>query len=676
MGTPGTTFNLTNNREARNAIFAAIALASIAFLSLSILVSPLLNNQKLTTFTIIEVVVIVAQILTIIFSVTQIFQGKVEPAAWRLVYSFMVTAIARTLLRESIGLPFGILSALIVPVVGYLTLPTQPAARATILGYAVGSAIVIFDLYAGNIYIRQSTSADLEIASRNLALFVFVIQLAVLATQSRSLNLTAKIANYFSLFTLTAIVAVGTSGILIVANRLAAGGNNATGAALTLETLRNTTIVTGAVVAFFGAVLGTLIATSLTKPLQRLSQAATQIASGDLKARAHVDTEDEIGLLGGTFNDMADSLKDIVDKLESKVEERTKDIARRAVQMQTAADIGRAATSLRDLESLLVRTAQLISDRFGYYHTGIFLLDETNEYAVLHAASSEGGLVMLERGHRLKIGETGIVGYVTREGKARIALDVGQDAVFFDNPYLPDTRSEMALPLIASGRILGALDVQSTESQAFSEEDIATLHILADQLAIAIENARLFGESQKALDAARIAYGEITREAWVKILKSQPRVSYLATPSGNAQELLEPPSTEILKTLESGDLITSSDGRSIGVPVLIRGKAVGVLRLKKSETASPWNEEEIALAIAISEQLGGALESARLYKESQQRAARESLVSDISARISSLPRVDTILRETAQELGQAIGNATVTFHLLESTDGQDQDKGW
>jgi GAF domain-containing protein len=345
------------------------------------------------------------------------------------------------------------------------------------------------------------------------------------------------------------------------------------------------------------------------------------------------------------------------------------------VEIQVAAEIGRAVTTVRDQSSILDRTVHLITERFGFYHAGVFLVDTAGEFAVLHAASSEGGRKMMELGHRLRIGETGIVGYVTQTGRPRIALDVGQDAVFFDNPHLPDTHSEMALPLIVGDLILGALDVQSTEAQAFKDQDIATLQILADQLAIAIQNARLFRETQNALEASRVAYGELSRGAWGKIIKNQPRISYTAGTPGNAQANAAPPTADVVRTVETGDVIISSDGHTIGIPIKIRGQAIGALRLRKQDTSSGWSHDETTLAIAISEQLSGALESARLYRESQQRAARESLVSDISARITALPRVDNILRETVQELGQAFDNAEITFQLVELPDGREPIQG-
>jgi GAF domain-containing protein len=362
--------------------------------------------------------------------------------------------------------------------------------------------------------------------------------------------------------------------------------------------------------------------------------------------------------------------------LELRIEERTQALDKRTNQLQAVAESGRSITTFRNLSELLRQAAEIIHKNFEYYHVGIFLLDERREYAVLAASNSEGGQRMLERQHQLKVGGASIVGYAIEHAEARIALDVGQDAVYFDNPDLPQTRSEMALPLIVSGQILGALDVQSTEAQAFTEDDVATLQILAEQIAVAIQNANLFSEAEKSLEAARIGYGEISREAWGKILRNQPRIGFLSTsPTNTLQIQSDSVEPNLAKAAETGDLIIDNDGLTIGVPIKIRGQVIGAIRLKKPEIAESWTQDEINLAIALSDQLSGALESARLYRESQTRAARESLVSDISARINAATQMDAILRETVSELGQALGNAAITFQLLEQPDGQKQPEG-
>lgn len=357
--------------------------------------------------------------------------------------------------------------------------------------------------------------------------------------------------------------------------------------------------------------------------------------------------------------------------LENRILERTRSLDAKSFQLQAVAEVGKSIASYRNLSELLQRAAQLIHEHFGYYHVGVFLLDDRKEFAVLAASNSEGGKRMLEKKHALKVGETGIVGHVAENLRARIALDVGSDAIYFNNPDLPDTRSEMALPLIASGRILGILDVQSTEARAFIEEDIATIQILADQLAIAIQNANLFSETERALEGTRASYGQLSREAWGHILRSQARINYLSTPPATVKiedELIEP---IISKAIESGDLILGGDGVTISVPVKIRGQVIGALRLKKPDIADPWTQDETTLAISLADQLSGALESARLYRESQQRAARESLVSDISARISASATRDSIIRETIQELGQALRDTSVTFQLIDHSNGRE-----
>ncbi|GAB4541085.1 MAG: hypothetical protein Fur002_08910 [Anaerolineales bacterium] len=402
-------------------------------------------------------------------------------------------------------------------------------------------------------------------------------------------------------------------------------------------------------------------------PLAKLKAAANQLAAGAWNAE-----ETSTGLHGDvadifrSFEQIAETMKHTrASGADELAEERLQMFERRSALLKAVADVGKAITSFRSVDELLEKTVYLINENFGFYHAGIFLLDEHKEYAVLKAANSEGGKTMLARKHQLKVGGASIVGYVTQNLKARIALDVGKDAVYFDNPDLPQTRSEMALPLVVGGQALGALDVQSTESRAFAEDDIATLQILAEQIAVALQNANLLNETEKALDAARAIYGDMSREAWNKILRNQQQIDFLATEPGVVSVPPEAADLSLVKALESGDVLIGSDNLSISVPIKIRGQAIGAIRLKKSEISEAWSPDETNLAIALADQLSGALESARLYKESQQRAAREALVSDIAARISAISRTEAILRETVQELGQTVGNAAVTFQLLE-----------
>jgi transcriptional regulator with GAF, ATPase, and Fis domain len=208
-------------------------------------------------------------------------------------------------------------------------------------------------------------------------------------------------------------------------------------------------------------------------------------------------------------------------KINRQLEETARMSQRRAALLRTSAEVSRTVAQIRDLNLLLPQVTQLISQRFGFYHVGIFLIEELPEgrrSAVLRAANSEGGRRMLARKHHLDVGSQGIVGYVTGTGRPRIALDVGTDAIFFDNPDLPDTRSEMAAPLRIGEDIIGALDIQSTREDAFDQEDVAMLGFLADQIAIAIENARLFRQSQDAIEEAQETYRRYLRQEWDSFL--------------------------------------------------------------------------------------------------------------------------------------------------------------
>ena len=344
-------------------------------------------------------------------------------------------------------------------------------------------------------------------------------------------------------------------------------------------------------------------------------------------------------------------------ELEQRVKERTgellnanQQVEERARQLQIVADVARTATSIQELGTLLNPLTHLISQRFGYYHVGIFLLDEQNQYAILEASNTEGGLVMLKRGHRLKVGEQGIVGFVTSRGESRIALNVGQDSVFFNNPDLPDTRSELALPLKIGETILGALDLQSVEENAFTQADVSVLSILADQVAVAIQNARSSEQAQRALLEADLATRQLSGEAWKGYAKSIQSKGYRY--DGVKSEALKETSA------------SRNENGSLSIPVQLRGQTIGRLKLKASDAARNWTEDERAIIESTAERVAIAMEGARLLEEAQKRAARESFLSDVGAKLGTSFQLDSILRDTVEELGQNLQGSTVSFQLI------------
>lgn len=429
------------------------------------------------------------------------------------------------------------------------------------------------------------------------------------------------------------------------------------------EQIRNIVFIIIATI-IIGTAIGIGITSLITSPLQRLTEIASRIEQGDLEAVAEIKSTDEIGALSVSFNSMTARLRDLVTGLEKRVAERTLALEQRAQQIQTAADVGSVAARIRDINVLLPQTAQLIAQRFGFYHVGIFLLDDKAEYAILNATNSEGGQRMLARGHKLSVGKVGIVGFVTATGQARIALDVGQDAIYFDNPDLPDTRSEMAIPLSIGNKILGALDVQSTEEAAFSDDDVVTLKVLADQLSIAIENANLFAETQSAAETARRAYGEVSIRDWQKMLREkQEEIGYVSIRENQAIPVsgeVEPGFTE---AIETGKPALNNNGTTLYVPIAIRGKSIGAIQMDKPQETVQWTQNDIATASSLAEQLSTALESARLYGDASRRATREQLISEISAKIGATMRMDTIITTAIEEVGRAFSDSEVILQV-------------
>jgi GAF domain-containing protein/HAMP domain-containing protein len=419
------------------------------------------------------------------------------------------------------------------------------------------------------------------------------------------------------------------------------------------------------------AVLAALLVTrSIANPIAELDQTARKIAAGDTQIRAVVTSQDEIGRLAGSFNEMTDQLGELIGNLENRVQERTLEIEKRSAQIAGAAEVGSYIASIHQIDALLSQVTLLISEKFGFYHVGIFLLDEAGEYAVLRAANSEGGQRMLARGHKLAVGQTGIVGYVTAQRQPRIALDVGQDAVFFNNPDLPDTHSEMAVPLISSGELLGALDVQSTAPDAFTQEDIEILQLLADQVATAFQNAQLFASVQQALQAAHTAYGELSQRAWIELLEETPEIGFQSASEQVefARSVWKPESEQALTT---GEIVQGNGAaHTLALPIKIRDVVIGVIDTYKHIDSGDWTEEEVSTLKNITSQLGVALESARLYEETQFRAESERLVGEITAHIRETMDVDYVLQTAAQEIREALNLAEVEIRL-EPTDDTD-----
>ncbi|MFP4345443.1 MAG: GAF domain-containing protein [Anaerolineales bacterium] len=342
-------------------------------------------------------------------------------------------------------------------------------------------------------------------------------------------------------------------------------------------------------------------------------------------------------------------------QLATLVAERTEDLNRRTGYLGAASAIAAVVVAVeRDPQELLARVVHIISEQFGFYHAGIFMLDETRSWAELQAASSVGGQRMVRRGHRLRVGAEGIVGTVVATGEPRVAQDVGQDAVYFDNPDLPETRSEVALPLRVQDEALGALDVQSTDPQAFTEEDVAILQTIADQVAVAINNVRLLRQVEESVDFERNLYTERSQEAWRDLLQQELQISL----ASHEQSTLpfDGWEAQMKQAAETGQMVVgeAEGAPSVALPLKVRDQVIGVIDGRKP-SGGVWTPSEITLLETVAEQLSVALESGRLYQETQRRAARERLTREITDQIRGALTVDEAVQRTLRQLGEALG---------------------
>lgn len=365
-----------------------------------------------------------------------------------------------------------------------------------------------------------------------------------------------------------------------------------------------------------------------------------------------------------------DELQELNQNLEQRVSSRTAELelanqrnAKRAKQFEAIAQVTRATASNQELLTLLPQLTEVISEQFGFYHTGIFLPDENQEFAVLTAANSEGGKRMLQRGHRLRIGQTGIVGVVAATGTARIALDVGADAAYFDNPDLPQTRSELALPIRTASDLIGVLDIQSVDENAFQPEDIEVLSTLADQIAIAIQNARSYEITQELLKQAEKQSGAYIRESWKSLQSQETRVGYVVT-GNTVKQLHKPMSSPQIEQAISTNRTVVEVGKNpiLAIPVRLRDEVIGVMNIC-SAARNDWDEDEKDIAEAVADRLSLAIETSLLIETTQRRAEIERVTSEISGKISSTTQFEAILRTAAEELSRVLGGSEVMIQL-------------
>ena len=338
----------------------------------------------------------------------------------------------------------------------------------------------------------------------------------------------------------------------------------------------------------------------------------------------------------------SETLNTILEKERRRLEEQGQLLERRLAQIRTASEIARVITTILDPDELIERVVNLVRDRFDLYYVGIFLVDERGEYAVLRAGTGEAGRKMLAEGHKLAIGGASMIGWCISNRQPRIALDVGEDAVRFANPHLPLTRTELALPLISHGEVLGAMTVQSERPLAFDEDDLSVLQSIVDNVATALHNARLYQEAQRGLQTLAETHRRFLAEAWQSAADTATDIEVTI---GNEQ---------------ANEASASPTGFPLEVPISLYGQTLGTIVL---ESETPWSEEDREFAAQAGAQLALAIENLYLAQHAQQSAQENRLLSEISERLGATLDLDTVIQTALRELRQILNVTEAEIHL-------------
>jgi GAF domain-containing protein/HAMP domain-containing protein len=372
-----------------------------------------------------------------------------------------------------------------------------------------------------------------------------------------------------------------------------------------------------------------LAARSISEPARELISTLQKIEQGDLQGRAPVIATDELALVAIYFNRMISRLETLQATLEQQVKDRTQ-------QLAATIEVGKVASSILDINQLLHKVANLITDRFGYYYTAIYLIDPTEKWAELREATGEAGAILKQNRHRIELTAKSMIAGCIREKMPRVNQNTTAEKQRLENPLLPYTRSEVALPLIIGDRVLGALNVHSTKTDDFNLETIQTLQNVASQISIALENARLFQEARQSIQELRAIQKQYLLEGWTNVKSYSEALEY------EIGEPVETPSQILQSVIE------------------LRNQVFGQITL---EGHAEWTPEQRSLVDAVAAQAAIALENARLVAESRQIAMRERALAEISSKIWASDSVDNILQTVVRELGKRLDASGASIEL-------------
>ncbi|MGC9467065.1 MAG: GAF domain-containing protein [Anaerolineae bacterium] len=425
---------------------------------------------------------------------------------------------------------------------------------------------------------------------------------------------------------------------------------------------------------------GALVADAVSRPISEMAEAATRFAQGDLTATIPIERQDELGQMALAINEMAERLRETVSDLEARVADRTADLERRSTRLQTAAGIARQAASIREVDELLRVVADQVVERLGFYHVGVYLLDSARRLAVLRASAGAAGEQLLTRGFQVAMDEEVVgmgraIAAAASSGRAAIVSDVLVDERYLAAAELPETLSEMSLPIRVRDEIVGVLDLQSDSPGVFSEDDVTYLQTLGDQIGLAVENAWLLAETTERLRETERLVQAQRREGWWQMASERPVWSYVYD------------GVEVMSVDEAAaswlSSTSSEDAPDVVLPIGERGDEVGSVKLRL-RGRDGLSRDQMQLARAIIGEAGSALERARLFGTTQAALQEASIlyhcsrammganserevVSVIADHVatSDIDRVILLARETLVDAAQPTVRVVATWSQAE-----------
>ncbi|RME43019.1 MAG: GAF domain-containing protein [Caldilineae bacterium] len=425
---------------------------------------------------------------------------------------------------------------------------------------------------------------------------------------------------------------------------------------------RNGAMAMTVVILSVGLWLAYLLAKTVAEPVEAMARTAQKLAAGDLSQTLPVKAyrQDEIGVLVDAFNRMADRIRGLVGSLEERVAARTR-------RLETIAALSERLNAILDVDRLLDEMVHRLKEEFDYYHVHVYLLDETGKNLVVAAGVGDAGAVMKASGYHIALdAPTSLVARAARSGRVVRADNVRETPDWLPNPLLPDTHAEMAVPIVLAedGTVVGVLDVQHDQTGVLDETDATLLRTLANQVAVAIRNARHFASVQAQLDEARATQEKYTTQAWQKVQVERRGVVYQRTRPGAprlSRTLSQKIERDILQTGKPARLpINRHSGNAdlknpaLAAPIQIQNQPIGSIQLIETEQEHPWTDDDLALIEAVAEQIAQTAETIRLFDEIHRRASREQTIREITDRLRAAPTLEALLETAARELGMRL----------------------